>query len=100
MRLADTVNLMYSNDWKDRFIAEYIQLQIRIIKLEEVLNNTSDSFTAPDSMTKAIMFKQLDAMESYKVCLEKRADIAGIDLHLYPVRSFNIDAQKSISNTM
>jgi hypothetical protein len=85
MRLADTVNLMYSNDWKDRFIAEYIQLQIRIIKLEEALNNTSDSFTALDSMTKAIMFKQLDAMKSYRSCLEKRADIANIDLYTYPL---------------
>lgn len=85
MRLADTVNLMSSNDWKDRFIAEYIQLQIRIIKLEEALNNTSDSFTALDSMTKAIMFKQLDAMKSYRSCLEKRADIAHIDLYAYPL---------------
>lgn len=99
MRLTETVNLMCSNDWRDRFVAEYIQLQIRIIKLEEVLNNTSDSFTALDSMTKAIMFKQLDAMKSYRSCLEKRADIAGIDLHLYPIKQLNIVAPKQISNT-
>ena len=81
MKLSDTVYLMNSADWKDRFIAEYIQLQIRIIRLEEVLNSTPDSFTALDSMTKAIMFKQLDAMESYKLCLEKRAALAEIDLN-------------------
>lgn len=33
MRLTETVNLMCSNDWRDRFVVEYIQLQIRIIKL-------------------------------------------------------------------
>lgn len=37
-------------------------------------------------------------MESYKVCLEKRADIAGIDLHLYPIKQLNIVAPKQISN--
>lgn len=81
MRLVDTVTLMCSNDWKDRFVAEYVQLQIRIIKLEEALNNMPDPFPVLDSRTRAIMMKQLDAMESYKTCLEKRADIAGIDLN-------------------
>lgn len=81
MNLVETVNLMCSNDWKDRFIAEYIQLQIRIIKLEEALNNTSDSFSVLDSRTRAVMMKQRDAMESYRNCLAIRADIAGIDLN-------------------
>jgi hypothetical protein len=81
MKLVETANLMCSNDWRDRFVAEYDQLLIRIIKLEDVLNNTSDSFTCHDSITKAIMLKQLDAMKSYKSCLEKRANIAGIDLY-------------------
>jgi hypothetical protein len=87
MNLSDTANLMSSNDWKDRFIAEYVQLQIRIIKLEEVLNNTSDSFSVLDSRTRALMMKQLDAMESYRNCLVKRADILGIDLHTRPTIS-------------
>jgi hypothetical protein len=87
MNLSDTANLMSSNDWKDRFIAEYVQLQIRIIKLEEVLNNTSDSFSVLDSKTRALMMKQRDAMESYRNCLVKMADILCIDLHTLPTIS-------------
>lgn len=91
---------MTSDDWKDRFVAEYAQLVIRLSKLEDVLNNTSDTYVAvDDGRVRALMLKQRDAMESYKMCLEKRADIAGIDLRLYPIRSFHIDASKSISNT-
>lgn len=91
MKLADTVNLMYSNDWRDRFIAEYIQLQIRLSKLDDVLNNRSDTYSVTDDVLKSVMYKQRDAMESYKLCLERRANLANIDLHSYPI--------KSISNT-
>ena len=83
MKLDETVNLMCSNDFKDRFIAEYIQLVIRLSKLDAVLNNTSDVSFKVDDITKALMLKQRDAMESYKTCLEKRAYILGIDLDNY-----------------
>ena len=83
MKLDETVNLMCSNDFKDRFIAEYAQLVIRLSKLNDVLNNTSDTRFEVDDITKALMLKQRDAMGSYKMCLEKRADILGIDLNNY-----------------
>ena len=83
MKLDETVNLMCSNDFKDRFIAEYIQLVIRLSKLDAVFNNTSDTRFEVDDITKALMLKQRDAMGSYKICLEKRADILGIDLSNY-----------------
>lgn len=100
MSLSGTVNLMCSNDWKDRFVAEYAQLVIRLSKLDDVLNNTSDTYFAIDDRIKALMLKQRDAMESYKVCLEKRADIVGIDLRLYPIKQIDIVAPKQISNTV
>lgn len=83
MKLVETVNLMCSNDFKDRFIAEYVQLVIRLSKLNDVLSDTSDTLFEVDDITKALMLKQHDAMESYKMCLEKRADILGIDLSNY-----------------
>ena len=83
MKLVETVNLMCSRDFKDRFIAEYVQLVIRLSKLNDVLNNTSDVSHEVDDITRALMIKQHDAMESYKECLEKRADILGIDLSNY-----------------
>lgn len=83
MKLDETVNLMCSNDFKDRFIAEYVQLVIRLSKLDAVLNNTSDTRFEVDDITRTLMLKQRDAMGTYKVCLEKRADILGIDLNNY-----------------
>ena len=83
MKLVETVNLMCSRDFKDRFIAEYAQLVIRLSKLNDVLNNTSDVSHEVDDTTRALMLKQRNAMESYKMCLEKRADILGIDLNNY-----------------
>jgi len=91
MNLVETVNLMCSNNWEDRFVAEYAQLMIRLSKLDDVLNNASDTYSVIDDRIKSLMLKQRDAMESYKACLEKRADIVGVDLHLYSI--------KSISNT-
>lgn len=79
MKLSDTVDLMNSADWKDRFIAEYIQLVIRMIKLEESLNNLPEFMS--DEIAKALLMKQYDAMQSYKLCLEKRAVLAEIDLN-------------------
>lgn len=83
MKLVETVNLMCSSDFKDRFTAEYAQLVIRLSKLNNVLNSQSDTRFEVDDITRDLMLKQRDAMESYKMCLEKRADILGIDLNNY-----------------
>ena len=83
MKLVETVNLMCSSDFKDRFTAEYAQLIIRLSKLNNVLNSQSDTRFEVDDATRDLMLKQRDAMESYKMCLEKRADILGIDLTNY-----------------
>lgn len=83
MKLDETVNLMCSRDFKDRFIAEYVQLVIRLSKLDAALNNPSAARFEIDDIARDLMLKQRDAMESYKVCLEKRADILGIDLSNY-----------------
>ena len=79
MKLEDTVPFMTSTDWKDRFIAEYNQLVIRMGKLEDSLNNPPQFMN--DEIAKALLMKQYDAMQSYKLCLEKRAVIADIDLN-------------------
>lgn len=38
MELKDTVEMMNSSDYKERFIAEYCQLRIRHEKLKKMLN--------------------------------------------------------------
>ena len=37
MELKDTIELMNSNDYKERFKAEYLQAKIRYDKLEKML---------------------------------------------------------------
>lgn len=37
--LKDTVDIMCSMDYKERFIAEYKQLEIRILGLEKMIDN-------------------------------------------------------------
>ena len=81
MKLSDTVDLMNSTDWEDRFVAEYNQLVIRLNKLEDSLNNSPKFIN--DEIAKALLMKQYDAMQLYKLCLEKRAVLAEIDLNPY-----------------
>ena len=81
MKLSDTIDLMNSTDWKDRFVAEYNQLVIRLNKLEDSLNNSPKFIN--DEIAKALLMKQYDAMQLYKLCLEKRAVLAEIDLNPY-----------------
>ncbi len=39
MTLEDTVDLMLSIDWEDRFYAEYFQTKIRLDNLQEYLRS-------------------------------------------------------------
>jgi hypothetical protein len=84
LELADTVALMNSPDYKERFIAEYFQLNIRIDKLRNMLNryhNGTLDFTpsCPISLLEA----QLDSMVVYIGYLRERAKHEGIVLE-YP----------------
>lgn len=81
MELKDTVELMISTDWKDRFIAEYLQAKIRYEKLHKLIVKRDvgkHGFNTP------IPFKSWKAqaryMGMYLYELEKQAEIHGIDL--------------------
>lgn len=70
MDLKDTVELMLSNDYSKRLEAEYLQLDIRINKLKNILNNPIDksSFDCPIEL----LHNQLKLMLEYKNILAKR----------------------------
>ena len=77
--LRDTVELMQSSDYKERFRAEYYQLDIRITKLEAVIikkRNGEINFTCPVGMLQ----EQLSFMKAYKSLLISRADMEEITL--------------------
>lgn len=69
MELKDTVERMLSDDYKERLIAEYQQLEIRIEKLKDAIfqygmgksNWTTDQYS--------LYQKQFDAMHQYQLSL-------------------------------
>ena len=80
--LKDTIELMNSEDYKDRFKAEYWQTKIRYNKLHEMLvkyeAGTLD-FEPTCPITK--LMNQASHMGNYLKSLEVRAEIENIDLN-------------------
>lgn len=81
LELKDTVQLMTSSDWKDRFIAEYLQTKIRYEKLHKMLvkrevGKCEFETPIPIESWKAQTF----AMGNYLYELEKQAELHGIVL--------------------
>ena len=81
MELKDTIELMTSEDFKDRFKAEYYQLKNRMIGLSNMLEkykNGELNFTPKCSYD--LLNGQFKAMDMYASFLEVRAFIEGIKL--------------------
>ncbi len=77
MELKDTVQLMQSDDYKDRFRAEYQQLAIRYEKLKKMVDNW-DNLNFLPICPKSTYNMQLRAMSDYIAVLETRAAIEQI----------------------
>lgn len=81
MELRDTVEMMNSEDFKDRFKAEYHQVQIRYKKLCKMLDDwDSGELRFTPKCPRSIYRLQTKAMLDYIAALEARAAIEGIDL--------------------
>ena len=81
MKLEDTVNMMCSDDYKERFKAEYYQVVIRYEKLKNMLERWDEGFfdfgpTCPRSTYNM----QIKAMTDYIAVLEARAVMENIEL--------------------
>lgn len=81
MELKDTVGLMLSHDYKDRFKAEFYQLKIRYEKLMAMIDKWDKGEldftpTCPRNMYEI----QLKGMEMYLDVLYDRAELEDIDL--------------------
>ena len=81
MQLKDTVEMMNSEDFKERFKAEYYQLSLRLYSLTSMLykwkNNMLDF---EPKCSKETLENQLVFMHGYLDILRLRAEIEGIDL--------------------
>lgn len=79
--LHDIIGLMCSEDYKDRFKAEYLQLKMRYNKLHNmVVKYEANKLDFKPSCDIELLKKQKAAMGNYLYCLEVRAQIEGIDL--------------------
>ena len=81
MQLKDTILMMTSEDFKERFKAEYYQLSLRLYSLTSMLikweNNMLDF---EPKCSKETLENQLIFMQGYLDILRLRAEIEEIDL--------------------
>mgnify|MGYP003373972315 FL=1 len=85
MELKETVELMNSVDYKDRFIAEYHQVKIRYEKLKNFCNKIEVETMLGKEVTKhdrplELLREQQKYMGLYLSILEKRALIENVEL--------------------
>ena len=85
MELKETIELMCSSDYKDRFIAEYHQVKIRYEKLKNFCNKIEVETMLGKEVTKhdcplELLREQQKYMGLYLSVLEKRALIENIVL--------------------
>ena len=83
MELKDTISMMESADYKERFKAEYYQVVIRWQKLKAMLKKWDDGdldFTP--TCPRSTYNMQDKAMTDYIAVLEARAVMEGIELDM------------------
>ncbi len=81
IELKDTVEMMTSENYKDRFIAEYLQTAIRFDKLIRMCRKWDDGKLGfSPSCPRTTYQMQIRAMADYLNVLEARAVMEGIEL--------------------
>ena len=79
--LKDTVELMQSNDYKDRFRAEYYQTKIRYDKLHAmIVKYEAGTLGFEPKCALSLLKEQAANMGKYLYNLEVRAQVEGIEL--------------------
>ena len=81
MELERLIELMKSEDYKDRFRAEFYQLEDRIDKLSNMLEiYKAGTLNLTPSCSYELLNNQLKAMNEYLLYLTIRAKIEGIEI--------------------
>lgn len=81
MELKDTIEQMNSEDYKDRFIAEYCQVKIRYNKLHSILiKYEAKTLDFEPKCSLLVLNNQASFMGQYIKQLEIRAELEGITL--------------------
>lgn len=83
MKLSDTIEMMNSADYKERFKAEYNQLAIRYKGLKTMLDKWDNgTLQFKPTCPRSIYNMQIKAMTDYLAVLEARAVMEGIELDI------------------
>lgn len=86
MNLKDTVEMMNSKDYKERFKAEYFQLLLRLDGLLGMLIKWENGvLDFEPKCSKETLENQVIFMQGYMDILRLRAEIEGIDLQLFNI---------------
>ena len=81
LELKDTIDMMYSDDYKERFRAEYLQTKIRYDKLDAMtVKYEAGTLGFEPSCPFDLLLKQKAYMGNYIRTLKIRAEIEGIEL--------------------
>ena len=81
--LKDTLPLMVSADYKDRFVAEYMQTKIRYNRLHKmIVRYEAGTLDFKPTCPLALLKEQAAAMGAYLYALEKRVELEGIHFHV------------------
>lgn len=81
MELKDTIELMASDDYKERFKAEYWQTKIRYEKLHKmIIKYEAGTLDFEPTCPKELLQQQASAMGAYLYNLEVRAQLEKIEL--------------------
>lgn len=82
MELKDTIELMNSSNYKERFKAEYLQAKIRYDKLDKMLiKYEAGTLNFTPSCSLELLKEQKKYMGNYIRILKIRAEIEDIDLN-------------------
>ncbi len=83
MTLTDTVEMMFSEDYKERFKAEYWQTKVRYNKLHKmIIRYEAGTLDFTPSCPIEVLKEQRRHMGEYLHSLEVRAEIESIDLEV------------------
>ncbi len=79
--LQETVELMNSSDYKERFKAEYYQLEYRLEKLKKMLKDWDEKkLQFKPTCPKSWYVVQSNAMSKYLEVLKRRAERESVEL--------------------
>lgn len=82
MELNETIKMMQSSDYKERFKGEYLQAKIRYDKLDAMtVKYEAGTLNFTPSCSLELLKEQKKYMGNYIRCLKIRAEIEKIDLN-------------------